>query len=152
MAARARRNGVDGWEFWSRARVAAEEPNVKMIFVGVVGILATEDLGVGDLRKQADAEERRQPAIGPRFDVQVDVPEVGAGEDALHLADGAGLDGEGLQIGEGTIDWVHFFKIIGEYHGTMIPEIWRGHQRRGEGFLIAIQRLSEAYFQARRED
>ncbi|MCP5454486.1 MAG: NAD(P)/FAD-dependent oxidoreductase [Spirochaetaceae bacterium] len=28
MAARARRNGVDGWEFWSRARVAAEEPNV----------------------------------------------------------------------------------------------------------------------------
>ncbi|HPB66165.1 MAG TPA: FAD-dependent oxidoreductase, partial [Spirochaetales bacterium] len=28
MAARARRNGVDGWEYWSRARVAAEEPNV----------------------------------------------------------------------------------------------------------------------------
>lgn len=28
MADRARRNGVDGWEFWSRARVAAEEPNI----------------------------------------------------------------------------------------------------------------------------
>jgi hypothetical protein len=27
----------------------------------------------------------------------------------------------------------------------MIPEIWRGHQRQGEGFLIAIQRLSDAY-------
>ncbi len=67
----------------------------------------------------------------------------------LHLADGAGLDGEGLQIGEGAIDWVHFFKVLGEYHGTMIPEIWRGHQRQGEGFLIAIQRLSEAYFTAR---
>jgi sialic acid synthase SpsE/sugar phosphate isomerase/epimerase len=66
----------------------------------------------------------------------------------LHLSDGAGLDGEGLQIGEGTIDWVHFFKVIGGYHGTMIPEIWRGHQRNGEGFLIAIQRLSEAYFKA----
>lgn len=71
----------------------------------------------------------------------------------LHLADGAGLDGEGLQIGEGTIDWVRFFKVIGAgkvsgYHGTMIPEIWRGHQRGGEGFLIAIQRLSEAYFKA----
>ena len=63
----------------------------------------------------------------------------------LHLSDGAGLDGEGLQIGEGSIDWVHFFKVIGNYHGTMIPEIWRGHQRDGEGFLIAIQRLSEAY-------
>ena len=66
----------------------------------------------------------------------------------LHLSDAAGLDGEGLQIGEGTIDWVQFFKIIGKYHGTMIPEIWRGHQRQGEGFLIAIQRLSEAYFKA----
>lgn len=66
----------------------------------------------------------------------------------LHLADGAGLDGEGLQIGEGTIDWVHFFKVLGEYHGTMIPEIWRGHQRQSEGFLVAIQRLSEAYHKA----
>ncbi len=66
----------------------------------------------------------------------------------LHLSDGAGLDGEGLQIGEGTIDWVHFFRVIGGYRGTMIPEIWRGHQRNGEGFLIAIQRLSEAYFKA----
>jgi hypothetical protein len=28
----------------------------------------------------------------------------------------------------------------------MIPEIWRGHQRDGEGFLIAIQRLTEAYY------
>jgi N-acetylneuraminate synthase len=69
----------------------------------------------------------------------------------LHLSDGAGLDGEGLQIGEGTIDWVHFFEVIGNYHGTMIPEIWRGHQREGEGFLIAIQRLSEAYHKAQRD-
>lgn len=71
----------------------------------------------------------------------------------LHLSDGAGLDGEGLQIGEGTIDWVHFFKVIGAgsqpgYRGTMIPEIWRGHQRGSEGFVIAIRRLSEAYFAA----
>lgn len=66
----------------------------------------------------------------------------------IHLSDGAGLDGEGLQIGEGAIDWVHFFKVLaqnGGYTGTMIPEIWRGHQRQGEGFLIAIQRLSAAY-------
>jgi N-acetylneuraminate synthase len=71
----------------------------------------------------------------------------------LHLSDGAGLDGEGLQIGEGTIDWVRFFEVIGAgrpdgYQGTMIPEIWRGHQRGNEGFVIAIRRLSEAYFEA----
>ena len=39
----------------------------------------------------------------------------------LHLSDGAGLDGEGLQIGEGAIDWVHFFRVIGDYHGTHDP-------------------------------
>ena len=66
----------------------------------------------------------------------------------LHLSDAAGLDGEGLQIGRGTIDWVRFFEIAKEYSGTMIPEIWRGHQRGGEGFFIAINRLSDAYFKA----
>jgi N-acetylneuraminate synthase len=76
--------------------------------------------------------------------LQVLLPHIGH----LHLSDGAGLDGEGLQIGEGAIDWVHFFRVLGNYHGTMIPEIWRGHQRGGEGFLIAIQRLSQAYFAA----
>jgi N-acetylneuraminate synthase len=66
----------------------------------------------------------------------------------LHLADASGLDGEGLQIREGTIDWVKFFEIAKGYHGTMIPEIWRGHQRGGEGFLIALNRLSDAYYKA----
>ncbi|RLD04848.1 MAG: N-acetylneuraminate synthase [Chloroflexota bacterium] len=66
----------------------------------------------------------------------------------LHLSDASGLDGEGLQINEGSIDWVRFFEITKNYHGTMIPEIWRGHQRDGEGFIIAINRLSEAYSQA----
>jgi sialic acid synthase SpsE/sugar phosphate isomerase/epimerase len=66
----------------------------------------------------------------------------------LHLSDASGLDGEGLQIGEGTIDWVKFFKVAKNYRGTMIPEIWRGHQRGGEGFIIAINRLTKAYFKA----
>ena len=84
--------------------------------------------------------------------VRVILPYIGH----LHLSDGSGVDGEGLQVGEGSIDWVRFFKVLndpvhGDYHGTMIPEIWRGHQRQGEGFLIAIQRLSEAYFTAQKE-
>jgi len=69
----------------------------------------------------------------------------------LHISDGSGLDGEGLQIGEGNIDWVHFFRVTKDYHGTMIPEIWRGHQHNGQGFVLAIQRLSEAYSRAREE-
>ena len=68
----------------------------------------------------------------------------------LHLSDASGIDGEGLQICEGNIDWVKFFEVFGDYHGTMIPEIWRGHQRGGEGFLVAINRLSDAYFKAKK--
>jgi N-acetylneuraminate synthase len=70
----------------------------------------------------------------------------------LHISDGSGLDGEGLQIGEGNIDWVRFFNVTKDYHGTMIPEIWRGHQHSGQGFILAIQRLSEAYSKAHAED
>jgi sugar phosphate isomerase/epimerase len=69
----------------------------------------------------------------------------------LHLSDASGLDGEGLQIGEGNIDWVHFFDLSKDYHGTMIPEIWRGHQHAGQGFLQAIQRLSLEYEKAQKE-
>ena len=69
----------------------------------------------------------------------------------LHLSDASGLDGEGLQVGEGTIDWVHFFKVAHSYTGSMIPEIWRGHQHGGQGFILAIQRLSEAYARAREQ-
>jgi N-acetylneuraminate synthase len=68
----------------------------------------------------------------------------------LHLSDASGIDGEGLQICEGNIDWIKFFEVFGVYRGTMIPEIWRGHQRGGEGFLVAINRLSEAYFKAQK--
>jgi N-acetylneuraminate synthase len=70
----------------------------------------------------------------------------------LHISDGSGLDGEGLQIGDGNIDWVRFFHLTKDYRGTMIPEIWRGHQHSGQGFILAIHRLSEAYFKAHAED
>jgi len=43
----------------------------------------------------------------------------------LHLADAYGLDGEGVPFGEGDM-----------------PEIWRGHQHGGEGFLAALEYLS----------
>lgn len=60
-----------------------------------------------------------------------------------HLGDAKGVDGEGLQIGEGDID----FKALGEVmartapHAWFIPEIWQGHKNLGEGFWIGLQRL-----------
>lgn len=59
----------------------------------------------------------------------------------LHLADGAGIGDEGLQIGEGTIDWPAVFKALGNYQHTIVPEIWQGHLRGGRGFLQALEHL-----------
>ncbi len=58
--------------------------------------------------------------------------------------------GRGCRSARASIDWIRFFRVLGDYHGTMIPEIWRGHQRQGEGFLIAIQRLSKLILPASR--
>ena len=61
----------------------------------------------------------------------------------LHLGDALGLNGEGLQIGEGDIDFVLLGKIFakGCPEASFIPEIWQGHKNGGEGFWIALERL-----------
>jgi len=59
----------------------------------------------------------------------------------LHVADGAGIGDEGLQIGEGTVDWEAVLAPLQNYSNTMVPEIWQGHLRGGRGFLQAMDRL-----------
>ena len=62
----------------------------------------------------------------------------------LHLGDAKGLNGEGLQIGEGEIDFHRLSQIMKEScpSATFIPEIWQGHKNNGEGFWVALERLS----------
>ena len=64
----------------------------------------------------------------------------------LHLADASGVDGEGLQIGEGEIDFYAVSAAIQTYAPTAswIPEIWQGHENNGEGFWIALDRLEKS--------
>ncbi|WP_114009364.1 N-acetylneuraminate synthase family protein [Cohaesibacter intestini] len=61
----------------------------------------------------------------------------------LHLGDASGLNGEGLQIGEGTLDFDRLGAILkqGCPDTPFIPEIWQGHKGEGEGFWIAFERL-----------
>jgi sugar phosphate isomerase/epimerase len=61
----------------------------------------------------------------------------------LHLGDAKGLNGEGLQVGEGEIDFVRLGAILqkGCPSATFIPEIWQGHKNGGEGFWVALERL-----------
>ena len=61
----------------------------------------------------------------------------------LHIGDAKGLNGEGLQIGEGDIDFELMGKLLkaGCPNASFIPEIWQGHKNGGEGFWIALDRL-----------
>jgi len=61
----------------------------------------------------------------------------------LHLGDAHGVNGEGLQIGEGDIDFKKLGDIIDQHcpDASFIPEIWQGHKNGGEGFWIALEKL-----------
>ena len=61
----------------------------------------------------------------------------------LHLGDATGVNGEGLQIGEGDIDFNRLGSILkdGCPNASFIPEIWQGHKNGGEGFWIALDAL-----------
>ena len=64
----------------------------------------------------------------------------------LHLADAKDVDGEGLQINEGEIDWGQLFDQIQKHcpEASFIPEIWQGHKNGGEGAWLALERLESA--------
>lgn len=61
----------------------------------------------------------------------------------LHVADAIGVDGEGIQIGEGEINFGKLMTLYDDFEGPVITEIWRGHERKGRGFRKAAERLSE---------
>ena len=61
----------------------------------------------------------------------------------LHVSDGAGTSGEGLQIGDGSINFVALLSVLLESRPTVIPEIWMGHHENGLAFRTALERLTE---------
>ena len=63
----------------------------------------------------------------------------------LHIADASGVDGEGLQINEGDIDFPAMGRDLKVFApaASFIPEIWQGHKNGGEGFWRALERLED---------
>jgi len=63
----------------------------------------------------------------------------------LHIVDASGVDGEGLQIGEGDVDFLQLSEQLDRHcpRTSFIPEIWQGHKNGGEGFWIALERLEQ---------
>jgi N-acetylneuraminate synthase len=65
----------------------------------------------------------------------------------LHLGDAFGVNGEGLQIGKGDIDFYKLACILDTHcpEASFIPEIWQGHKNGGEGFWVALDRLEQIF-------
>jgi N-acetylneuraminate synthase len=59
----------------------------------------------------------------------------------LHVSDAAGIAAEGLQIGEGMVDFDEAFELLSDVDYSWVPEIWRGHNNDNEGFATAMKRL-----------
>lgn len=60
----------------------------------------------------------------------------------LHVADAVGLDGEGVQIGAGEIDFKRVLEIVPS-DVSFVAEIWQGHKFGGEGFFEGLEALEK---------
>lgn len=61
----------------------------------------------------------------------------------LHIVDAKGVDGEGVQIGKGDVDFNMLKNSLNRLAPNLqfIPEIWQGHKNKGEGFWFALEFL-----------
>jgi sialic acid synthase SpsE/sugar phosphate isomerase/epimerase len=77
------------------------------------------------------------------FSMNKFIHEVGPYIAHLHIVDARGNNDEGLQIGEGDIDFENLFKDLRQCASGIpfIPEIWQGHKNGGEGFWRALNVL-----------
>jgi sialic acid synthase SpsE/sugar phosphate isomerase/epimerase/CBS domain-containing protein len=64
----------------------------------------------------------------------------------LHVSDAAGTSGEGLQVGAGAINFVNLLPRLAGPGTTFVPEVWMGHHDNGEGFRVALQRLTDLHW------
>lgn len=95
------------------------------------------------LRMCIDVSHTRLAANHFGFDFEAALATLGPYTAHLHLGDAKGLDGEGLQIGDGEIDFDRVGAVLARHApaASFIPEIWQGHKNMGEGFWTALDRL-----------
>ena len=66
----------------------------------------------------------------------------------LHISDALGVDGEGVRMGQGDIDFFHLASLLDQFAPSIqfIPEIWQGHKDKGQGFWEALSFLESHKF------
>jgi N-acetylneuraminate synthase len=63
----------------------------------------------------------------------------------LHISDARGINAEGVQIGEGTIDFRSVFDILTDIDYSWVTEIWSGHLHNGEKTFDGLCCLNKNY-------
>jgi N-acetylneuraminate synthase len=96
-----------------------------------------------NLRMCVDISHTKLAANHFGFDFAKALAQLGPHTAHLHFGDAKGLDGEGLQVGEGEIDFDEIGAVLRKHapNASFIPEIWQGHKNMGEGFWTALERL-----------
>jgi sialic acid synthase SpsE/sugar phosphate isomerase/epimerase len=96
-----------------------------------------------DLRMCLDISHTRLAANHFGFDFATGLAQLGPHTAHIHFGDAKGLDGEGLQVGDGEIDFDEVGRLLRKHApgASFIPEIWQGHKNLGEGFWTALERL-----------
>lgn len=61
----------------------------------------------------------------------------------VHISDAYGNNGEGIQIGEGDIDFESLFREMKAFKFSWVPEIWSGHLHGGAGIYECLKRLEK---------
>ncbi|EIX9320402.1 TPA: TIM barrel protein [Klebsiella pneumoniae] len=63
----------------------------------------------------------------------------------MHIVDALGVDGEGVQIGKGDVDFEILAQDLNQEAPNIqfIPEVWQGHKNSGEGFWGALDFLEK---------
>lgn len=66
----------------------------------------------------------------------------------MHIVDAIGIDGEGVQMGQGDIDFSKLNSDLNQVapKAMFLPEIWQGHKNNGEGFWAAFEFLERYHF------
>lgn len=63
----------------------------------------------------------------------------------FHLSDADGVDGEGLQFGDGDLPFDKVIPILNKNNEkTFAIEVWKGHEQKGKGFEEFLDKITKA--------
>jgi N-acetylneuraminate synthase len=101
----------------------------------------------GGLRVCLDVSHSKLACNERRASFKEFVDQVGPFTSHMHIADAKATSGEGLQIGEGDIDFPALAADLARVcpNASFIPEVWQGHTQSGEGFWVALNRLEHLF-------